>query len=210
METIKESRTERKKEKTKQTIINVAMDLFMKQGFEQTTMDQIALEADVAKGTIYNHFPEKEAIISEHIQRVIREQAPAMIEQLEELPDTRSRLIAALNKSMEWMHIDLNDDLYERYFSYKMAKGPQVLRGQGPNLSSGFRTILESILEMGKQSGEIRKDVDGQFLAAQLELNYTIIAICWVTNPEMSSIQDSIAGTVELFLNGASSRNENC
>ena len=60
----------------------------IKQGFDQTTVDQIAEEADIAKGTIYNHFTEKEAIICEYVQGIIREQAPDALNLLQKLPDT--------------------------------------------------------------------------------------------------------------------------
>lgn len=180
------------------------MDLFNKQGFEETTMDQIATDADVAKGTIYNHFPEKEAIISEYIFSLVSEQGPDMLEHLRKLPDTPSRLISVLNKSLEWMQVDLNNDLYERYFTYKMSKAAQALKGQGPkvSLSSGFREVLGQIFAWGQESDEIRKDVDSAFLAAQLELNHLVRLIFWVTHPEMSSINESIATSVELFING--------
>lgn len=57
------SRIERKKEETRKKIISVAMDLFNRQGFDQTTVEQIAEVADVAKGTVFNYFPAKDAIV---------------------------------------------------------------------------------------------------------------------------------------------------
>ncbi|MGE5398198.1 MAG: TetR/AcrR family transcriptional regulator [Chitinophagales bacterium] len=203
----KPSRTDKRKEETKNRITEVAMDLFINQGFDQTTIDQIADAADVAKGTIYNHFPEKEAILSEHIQRVINEQGPEIISNLRQLPDTKSRLIAALTKSLDWMQIDLTNDLFEKYFTYKMSKVVPALKGENTNISTGFRSVLESILEVGKESGEIRKDIDSSLLAAQLELNHIIVAVFWVMHPNMSSIYETIQTNVELFLNGAKQSN---
>ena len=59
------NRTERKKEETRQKVIGVALQLFRQNGLEATTMEQIAEVADIAKGTLYNYFPAKEAIIHE-------------------------------------------------------------------------------------------------------------------------------------------------
>jgi AcrR family transcriptional regulator len=56
------SRRERKKEETKERIFTTAMKLFKSQGFEATTIDEIAAKADVAKGTFFNYFPRKEAV----------------------------------------------------------------------------------------------------------------------------------------------------
>lgn len=209
MEQIRVSRTERKKEETKKKIIAVAMDLFNKQGFEQTTVEQIAEEADVNKGTIYNHFPAKEAIICEYVQRIIREQGPETLSLLQQLPDTRSRLIAVLRKSLEWMHIDLNKDIYERYFTYRMQKVVQALRDWDPSISSGFKDVLVPIIDLGKETGEIRQDVHSRVLAGHLESFHSITAILWLTHPELFSIDDSIDINVDLFLNGAKNRGSN-
>ena len=53
-EAIGETRMERKKAEMKQKIITVAMTLFKTQGVDATTMEQIAAEVDIAKGTLYN------------------------------------------------------------------------------------------------------------------------------------------------------------
>ncbi|MEA4926947.1 MAG: TetR/AcrR family transcriptional regulator [Syntrophomonadaceae bacterium] len=201
MEANKKSRTERKKEETRKKILAVAMDLFKRQGFDKTTVDQIAMEADVAKGTVFNHFPVKEAIIYEHIQSIIREQTPAMLEYLDKLPDTRSRLIAALQKTMEWMHIDLNNDLFERHFIYKMSQWVHALKHLDPNVSTGFSTVMEHIFKLGVESGEIRPDLH-PFVVSGLECNHFFSAILWVNHPELISINESIENNVDRFLNG--------
>jgi len=47
---------------TRGAVLIAAEDLFGRQGFAATTMDQIAAAAAVAKGAIYHHFPTKEAV----------------------------------------------------------------------------------------------------------------------------------------------------
>lgn len=194
------TRTERKKEATKKRIISVAMDLFSKQGFEQTTVEQIAEEADIAKGTIYNHFPVKEAIICEHVQRIIREQGPEVLSQIRQLPDTRSRLITVLRKSMDWMNVNLNNDIYEKYFIYRMQTIVYSIKDQ--SLRSGVSGVLEEILELGKEAGEIRQDVSSVVLAGHLETIASFTAIGWVTRPECFAINEAIEMNVDIFLNG--------
>jgi AcrR family transcriptional regulator len=56
------SRRERKKEETKERILQAAFTLFRKHGVEDTTVEQICEKADVAKGTFFNYFPHKEAV----------------------------------------------------------------------------------------------------------------------------------------------------
>lgn len=49
-------------EQTRQQIIQAAARLFVGQGYHGTSMRQIAEEAEVALGGIYNHFPSKQEI----------------------------------------------------------------------------------------------------------------------------------------------------
>ncbi len=207
MEANKKSRMERKKEETRKKILTVAMDLFKRQGFDKTTVDQIAMVADVAKGTVFNHFPEKEAIIYEHIQSVIREQTPAMLEYLNKLPDTRTRLIAALQKSLEWMHIDVSNDLFERHFTYKMSQAVKAIKHLDGNVGTGFSTILVHVFKLGIESGEIRPDVNAGIMVG-LEYNYFFSALWWVNHPELISINESIEKNVDCFLKGV--ENKSC
>jgi AcrR family transcriptional regulator len=54
---------ERKKAKTRAAIRRHALLLFRKQGYEQTTVDQIADAAEVSPATFYRYFPTKEDVV---------------------------------------------------------------------------------------------------------------------------------------------------
>ena len=60
-------RRERRRVQTLDHVATTAMQLFEAQGYDATTMEQIALRADVAKGTLYNHFATKEAVLAHWI-----------------------------------------------------------------------------------------------------------------------------------------------
>lgn len=53
---------ERKKQRTRATLIDAAIELCERQGFEQTTVEQIAAIADVAPRTFSRYFATKEAV----------------------------------------------------------------------------------------------------------------------------------------------------
>src|SRR2546423_9457878 len=54
---------ERKKRKTRDTIVRVAAELFAQQGYEKTTIAEIADAAEVSPRTIFAYFPSKEDIL---------------------------------------------------------------------------------------------------------------------------------------------------
>jgi AcrR family transcriptional regulator len=63
MTELTQGRRERKKEETRRRITLSALELFHEKGFEATTVDEITERADVAKGTFFNYFPRKEAVL---------------------------------------------------------------------------------------------------------------------------------------------------
>jgi AcrR family transcriptional regulator len=58
-----ESRRERKKQETRQRIVLAAIGLFEEQGYEQTTVAQIAAAADVDPKTFFNYFGSKDEVL---------------------------------------------------------------------------------------------------------------------------------------------------
>jgi len=54
---------------TREQIITAAHDLFISQGYHGTSMRQIAGQAEIALGGLYNHFPSKEAVFEAVLER---------------------------------------------------------------------------------------------------------------------------------------------
>src|SRR5690348_1119169 len=56
---------ERKKQKTRWLIQEHALRLFNEQGYEQTTVDQIAAAAEISPSTFFRYFKTKEDVVLE-------------------------------------------------------------------------------------------------------------------------------------------------
>ena len=54
---------ERKKLKTRESIQREAMRLFQMQGYEETTIEQIAAAVEISPSTFFNYFPNKEDVV---------------------------------------------------------------------------------------------------------------------------------------------------
>lgn len=53
----------------KEELMNIAMELFLSKGYEETSIKDIILQADVAYGLFYYYFDTKEAVLVEIVQR---------------------------------------------------------------------------------------------------------------------------------------------
>lgn len=55
---------------TREAILDTAAKIFMTRGYEQSSMDDIAVEAGVARRTLYNHFDSKTALFDATLTRM--------------------------------------------------------------------------------------------------------------------------------------------
>ncbi len=63
-----------KGEKRKQELLKIAYRLIISKGYEETSIDEIIAEAQIAKGTFYYHFRSKEEMLEALINMMITEQ----------------------------------------------------------------------------------------------------------------------------------------
>ena len=194
-----EGRMERKKQETHRKIIAGAMDLFRSQGVDQTTMEQIAREVDIAKGTLYNYFPAKEAIISAYIQQSFAASASDRIKELRNLPDTRSRIRLILGGLMEG--VQAQKEIFEKYFVYQIQHLISLHREAG--MKSGMRLLAREIITLGQQYGELRTDLPYDILVALFEFTFIQTAQEFYMKPETFDATETIDICIDLFINGA-------
>ena len=73
---------ERKKQRTREQIIEAAMGLFAERGYQATTLADIATAADVAPRTFFTYFPSKEAVVFHNVDRDLDNLASALRDRL--------------------------------------------------------------------------------------------------------------------------------
>jgi AcrR family transcriptional regulator len=74
-----------KAQETRQRIFDTAVRLFMEKGYEETTMRDIAAEADCSLGLAYRYFESKEVVVT-HLYRQLAVNTTARIDALPAIP----------------------------------------------------------------------------------------------------------------------------
>ncbi len=88
--------TKTRSEETGARILDAAMELFRGQGFEKTTMREIAAAAGVATGAAYYYFDSKDAIVLAFYDQAQQQMAPLIDAALASGKDLRARLQSLL------------------------------------------------------------------------------------------------------------------
>jgi AcrR family transcriptional regulator len=99
---IKAEKTPAKSDITRARILDAAIGLFRREGFEATTMRAVAAEASVAIGAAYYYFESKNAIVLAFYDRARQEMAPLLEEALASSSDLRSRLFALIEVKLRY------------------------------------------------------------------------------------------------------------
>src|SRR5258708_12343369 len=92
----------RKAEETRTRILTAALDLFRRQGFDQTTMREIATEAGVQLGSAYYYFESKEALVMAFYEQASKEMSLQIEAGLAGKKGLDSRLRAILDVKFEY------------------------------------------------------------------------------------------------------------
>jgi len=90
-----------KADKTKQKILEVSLDLFLKQGYEKTTMRAIAKAVGLAPGAAYYHFDAKEHIIQAFYEMSYEEHLPEVERVLAGERDLKKRIAGVTQAHMK-------------------------------------------------------------------------------------------------------------
>jgi AcrR family transcriptional regulator len=92
----------KKAEATSARILDVALDLFRRRGFEQTTMREIAVKAGVSLGSAYYYFDSKDDLVMAFYEQAIEAMAPKMEAALAGTTSLEERIAAIIGVKFEY------------------------------------------------------------------------------------------------------------
>ncbi|MEH6415476.1 TetR/AcrR family transcriptional regulator [Pseudomonas sp. CGJS7] len=200
-------RRERKRQQTLDHLAATAFALFERQGFDAVTMEQIAAEADVAKGTLYNHFPVKEALLAHQFHGEIARGAQGLAASLAERESFVARLSGWLQVSADWCQS--RRPYLPHYLRFRFMSLDARTRGRDPS-RSGMERLFQALIEAAQGAGEVRADLPAEHLAALLQHLYLGALMRWVAVDDDASqersqtrLENEFAAVVDLFVHGA-------
>lgn len=143
-----------KTDSPRERILNVAMDLFYKQGFRATGINEVIEKSGVAKATFYNHFPSKDDLGLAYLKSIVEKEIASLDEDLSKTDGALDRFLLAIG----WLKPWLDDTSYRGCaFLHTVAEIPDPkspLRKQGKILYDNVR------MRVNKLAGEL---IDSDF-----------------------------------------------
>ena len=183
-------RRARRKQETRERIIDAAAVLFIVQGYDATTVDQISEAADVARGTFFNHFPGKEDVTFAWIDRrraEIRDSIAAASGR-----DAAARIVGGFKAAVKLYDAD------------STARRPMVriwIRCGGPFGPDHGQTAesIRLVLEESRQAGQLRRGLDTHTAALLLQDAF-VGALCRWAATDKDSLEQHLQPVLDLVI----------
>jgi len=175
-------------EKKEYIVENVAF-LFLKRGIRNVTMDDVASEFGISKKTLYQHFSDKEALVTDAIEFLIASQNfkfnnPVIGNAIDMTIDLRKRISPILKMYHHNMEAELKKTypaLHQRVHDFKRKRI--------------FDNTMEN-LKLGISQGLYRSDIDPFFISKLL-----LGRILYTMNPEYKIFEEYEVHSTALYDN---------
>lgn len=163
--------SEQQKQQKKARIIKAASQVFAEKGFSGTVMADIAVQAGIGKGTLYEYFESKEDLFFAVFEWFTQESGAAAKVGISALGGSASERLEALSESLMHSWFEMKD-LFTLVMEFWAASASSQMRGRFKKAFkeayADFRQIVSSLIRRGIEHGEFRLDVDPEAVAAAL------------------------------------------
>ncbi len=189
-------------EERRNQILEAAMAVFARQGFEEARMDDIAQEVGLSKGALYLYFKSKDAIISAILQfffsRTMKKLQGFL--ESEEPPSVRVQLLR-LNQyyigEMKWM-VSMQPISFQ---FYAVAARQKAVRQFLKRYFKDYREVLTALIQRGIDRGEFRT-MQAEDVAIAIAALYEGLALLWMVDPDATTWEQTGERSLLLLLDG--------
>ncbi|HEU4759423.1 MAG TPA: TetR/AcrR family transcriptional regulator [Dehalococcoidia bacterium] len=155
----------RRRGDTRQRLLESALSVFARHGFDRATIDEIVRDAGFSKGAFYVHFESKEDLFWALLEeRIARQQ-----EAFRQAVDPRSPVVENVRTILGGVFaLYRTDPLWTAMF---MEFGAHALRNEKvrqrlADMYKRWHGLIVEILRASREGGRVRQDIDVEFIAS--------------------------------------------
>lgn len=182
---------------TKRLIFEAAINIFSNCGYNGATMDDIALKAGVAKGTLYYHFKSKEDIFNFTISEgmnIIKEEIEAIIF-IEQNPIEKLKALCRIELKVVYNNRDFFKVVMSQLWGQESRQ--QELREALHNYIKYFEKFIEPAM-----AGGFIKKAEPSFVAYSIFGTMCSSAVYELINKRKTSMEDTVDKLMMYILKG--------
>lgn len=170
---------------TKYEILEASLELFSVQGFEATSISQIADAVGIRKASLYSHFENKQAILDALVKEVLEQYAVHSIfartdweKDTDNLPLTPDAAVQMIQGQIRYILHDPNISKARKMLVIEQFRNPELAKLQTKQNYSDVLGYFTGLIKQLIRQGVLTEN-DPEIMAAQLCLPITVwINLC--------------------------------
>lgn len=170
---------------TKKEILEAALELFSVQGFEATSISQIAGAVGIRKASLYSHFESKQAILDELVKEVLKQYAAHSIfaktdwgKDSDNLPMTPDDSVQMIKGQIRYILHDPHISKARKMLVIEQFQNPELAKLQTKQNYSDVLEYFTGLIGQLIRQGVLAED-DPEIMAAQFCLPISVwINLC--------------------------------
>jgi AcrR family transcriptional regulator len=194
-------RRQRKRQVLHQQLLDNAEQLFLSRGVAKTTVEDIAEAADVARQTVFNHFPYKEALALE----LAADGVEKIAHQAHVLLEAGSPALEVLEQVSRWL---LETAIEQGELAVVVARElmhPDPDRALRAREYLPLTQIFEAILLQAREEHSARRDLPVSIVADRIS-GVLIAVLSRVTSLTQDELHQELAVCFDIVFNGITER----
>ncbi len=173
---------------------------FHREGFYKTSMDEIALELQMSKKTIYKYFPSKENLLEEICTSTSCEILNSVEAIIESNEDVVVKFVKLLN-----IHTQFTINISEKWIRDLSVHAPEIRKKIDETKNEQIDKFLRKLLEQGKREKLIENYPTPIIIATFRSALTSVLTTDFLVNNKFS-MHHAFKATYELLLNGILTR----
>lgn len=194
---IKISRTQKRSSETRRKLFDTSIRLFLKDGFESTTVAAITEASDLGKGTFFKYFPTKESVLSELGKIIIKNVKIELNKNLKKLSACK-QIETLIDQACAWHEKNIK---LSRLVTRLVMSVPGGIHMDRPN-QIVFIQILQELIKQGQLDGEIDKKINPKVAAQTIAGAYFMNIINWHENATVGQLRKQGRQFIQIIIKG--------
>ena len=187
-----------------QQIIQAALEVIAENGYHASQVSKIAKKANVADGTIYLYFKNKEDILIS----VFRERMGQFIHKIKNAIEDKETASEKLLTLIQMHYAQLTESPYlAKVTQLELRQSKPELRGEINKVLKSYLDVIDSIIEHGIKEKEIRDDIHPRLMRQMIFGTIDETVTTWVMKNERYNLLDQVEDVHSLLLNGLTKKN---
>jgi TetR/AcrR family fatty acid metabolism transcriptional regulator len=170
----------------RESILDSAIKVFAKTGFYKAKAIEIAQKADVAVGTIYNYFKNKDDILISIFNERLGELTHSVREAIEEVSDPEQKLFLILDLTISVL--EQGRELAE-VITIELRQSSKYFYSTAISSVVEFMDLITGVIREGQQKGVFRRDIDPRLVSLTILGTVENLLHVWVLRDKVPELK---------------------